>query len=76
MSNEVQKVEYIKDRIFTIRGQKVMIDRDLAELFGVKTKVLNQTVKRNIKRFPADFMFQLSDEDKMNWSQIVTTSKI
>lgn len=64
MSNEIQKVEYIKDRIFTIRGQKVMIDRDLAELFGVKTKVLNQTVKRNIKRFPVDFMFQLSDEEQ------------
>jgi len=75
MSNEIQKVEYIKDRIFTIRGQKVMIDRDLAELFGVKTKVLNQTVKRNIKRFPTDFMFQLNNNEQKNWSQIATGLK-
>lgn len=64
MSNEIQKVEYIKDRIFTIRGQKVMIDRDLAELYEVETKRLNEAVKRNIERFPADFMFQLNDDEQ------------
>lgn len=50
----------IENRIFTIRGQKVMIDRDLAELYEIKTMVLNQAVKRNIKRFPEDFMFKLT----------------
>lgn len=54
----------IKNLIYEIRGQKVMIDRDLAELYGVETKKLNQAVKRNIKRFPADFMFQLTDEEQ------------
>ena len=65
MSNEIQKVEYIKDRIFTIRGQKVMVDRDLAKLYGVPTYRLNESVKRNIKRFPDDFMFQLN-KDELN----------
>ncbi len=53
----------IEDRIFTIRGQKVMIDRDLAELYEIKTMVLNQAVKRNFKRFPNDFMFKLTDSE-------------
>ena len=53
----------IEDRIFTIRGQKVMIDRDLAELYEVKTMVLNQAVKRNSKRFPEDFMFKLNNDE-------------
>ena len=50
----------IISRIFLIRGKKVMIDKDLAELYRVKNKVLNQSVKRNLKRFPLDFMFQLT----------------
>lgn len=50
--------EVIERKIFIIRGHKVMVDRDLAELYGVSTKVLNQAVKRNIKRFPSDFLFQ------------------
>lgn len=54
----------IKNRIFTIRNVQVMIDRDLAELYGVETKVLNQAVKRNIERFPDSFRFQLSDREK------------
>ena len=54
----------IKNLIFEIRGQKVMIDRDLAELYEVETKKLNQAVKRNMKRFPKDFMFQLTDEEQ------------
>ena len=55
--------ETIENRIFTIRGLKVMIDRDLAELYGVELKRLNEAVKRNIKRFPINFMFQLSQEE-------------
>jgi len=51
--------ENIKDKIFTIRGMQVMLDRDLAELYEVETKVLNQAVKRNENRFPDDFRFQL-----------------
>ena len=53
----------IEDKIFTIRGQKVMIDYDLAELYGVKTYRLNEAVKRNCDRFPADFMFKLNDDE-------------
>lgn len=61
MSNELvpikdSNIEVIKDRILEIRGQRVMLDRDLAELYGVETKRLNEAVKRNINRFPEDFM--------------------
>ncbi|MDI6793856.1 MAG: ORF6N domain-containing protein [bacterium] len=55
--------ERIESRIFLIRGQKVMLDRDLAELYGVKPIVLRQQVKRNVKRFPEDFVFQLTQEE-------------
>lgn len=55
--------QQIENRIFTIRGVQVMIDRDLAELYQVETKVLNQAVKRNIGRFPDSFRFQLNEED-------------
>ncbi len=54
----------INSRILILRGKQVMMDRDLAELYQVDTKVLNQAVKRNIKRFPIDFMFQLNDNEK------------
>ncbi len=54
----------VEQRILVIRGQKVMIDADLAELYGVPTKALNQAVKRNAERFPADFMFQLTADEK------------
>ncbi|MFH1772412.1 MAG: ORF6N domain-containing protein [Candidatus Omnitrophota bacterium] len=54
----------IETRIFTVRGHNVMLDRDLAELYGVSTKVLNQTVRRNIKRFPEDFMLRLFKSEK------------
>lgn len=57
------EVEAIKHRIYEVRGLCVMLDRDLAELYGVETKVLNQAVKRNIERFPEDFMFQLDRKD-------------
>ena len=53
-------VERIQQSIYYLRGEKVMLDEDLAGLYGVDTKVLNQAVKRNIERFPCDFMFQLS----------------
>ena len=60
--------------ILVIRGEKVIIDSDLAELYGVETKVLIQAVKRNIKRFPPDFMFQLSKQEFTNLrSQSVTS---
>lgn len=62
MSNDLITAQ-IEDRILTIRGLKVMIDRDLAEMYGVKTMVLNQAVKRNIKRFPDNFMFKLTDDE-------------
>lgn len=58
-------IERIEAKIILIRGQKVMLDRDLAELYGVPTKRLNEQVKRNIKRFPEDFMFQLTKEEKI-----------
>ncbi len=65
----------IQQKIFEIRGEKVMLDFDLAILFDVETKVLNQAVKRNIDRFPVDFMFQLSQREYDNLkSQIVTSS--
>ena len=68
-------VEVIEKKIFLIRNQKVMIDRDIAELYGVETKVFNQAVKRNIERLPDDFMFQLTKEEYDNLrSQIVTSS--
>ena len=67
------KAIMIKDMIHEIRGQKVMIDRDLAALYGVELKAMNQAVKRNAERFPADFMFQLTqDEWNILRSQIVT----
>jgi len=55
--------EIILGKIYVIRGQKVMLDRDLAEMYGINVRVLNQAVKRNAARFPDDFMFQLSKEE-------------
>src|SRR2546423_1632781 len=71
----VLKSENIAQLVFFIRGEKVMLDRDLASLYGVTTKALNQAVKRNIARFPADFMFQLTkSESEVSRSQLVTSS--
>lgn len=68
-------IQQIQTRIFTIREHRVMLDFHLAELYEVETKVLNQSVKRNLKRFPSDFMFQLStDEWEGMRSQFVTAS--
>ena len=68
-------VEIIEKRIYLIRGQKVMLDKDLAELYGVRTFVLNQAIKRNVERFPSDFMFFLTREEILRISQTVISSK-
>ncbi|TRX34023.1 ORF6N domain-containing protein [Flavobacterium sp. ZT3R18] len=74
-SNLIISEETITDKIYIIRNQKVMLDRDLATLYGVETRVLNQAVKRNIGRFPDDFMFEVSKVEFDNLiSQIVTSS--
>ena len=67
-------VERIERSILLIRGQKVMLDRDLAQLYGVETRALNQSVRRNIDRFPEDFMFRLTREEIMRISQFVISS--
>lgn len=64
MSNNIAITDTtVQNKIYTIRNLQVMLDRDLAELYGVETRVLNQAVKRNIERFDDDFMFQLSEEE-------------
>ena len=66
----------VLSKIFIIRDYKVMIDRDLAELYGVETRTLNQAVKRNLQRFPEDFMFKMTSDELENWkSQIVISNK-
>lgn len=65
----------ILNRIYVVRGEKIMLDRDLAGMYGVETRVLNQSIKRNLNRFPKDFMFQLSEKEFKNLiSQNVTSS--
>jgi hypothetical protein len=63
---EIVPIEVIENKIYLIRGQKVMLDKDLAALYGVETKILNKAVKRNIDRFPLDFMFELNNEEYKN----------
>jgi len=71
--NAIMKNEDIQRRIYTIRNVQVMLDSDLAKLYAVETKVLNQAVKRNIERFPKEFRFQLTaEENDVLRSQIVT----
>ena len=75
MAEVILKEENISSIIYNIRGEKVMLDRDLAILYNVETRVFKQTVRRNINRFPADFMFELSAEEFKNWrSQFVTSN--
>jgi hypothetical protein len=75
ISNSMIPDERIVDKIYLIRNQKVMLDRDLAELYGVETRILKQQVKRNLYRFPEDFMFELTKEELDNWrSQFVTSN--
>lgn len=74
-NTELMMVDNICNRVYVIRGQQVMLDYDLAEIYGYEVKRLNEQVKRNIARFPEDFMFQLTkDEDKILKSQIATSS--
>ena len=73
----MDELHIIQSKIYEIRGERVMLDRDIAALYNVETKVLNQAVKRNIKRFPEDVMFQLSKTECQIWkSQIVTGSTL
>ena len=76
MENEILlSEELISNKIYFIRNQKVMLDRDLAFLYSIETRVLKQAVKRNISRFPKDFMFELSPDEFSNWrSQFVTSN--
>ena len=69
-------IEKIEKVIYLIRGEKVMLDRDLASLYDVETKVLNRAVKRNLKRFPLDFMFQLTAEEAENLRCQIGTSSL
>ena len=73
MENEISTLQ-IEKKIFVIRSVQVMIDRDIAELYGVETRILNQAVKRNIERFPEEFMFQLNEEEFENWKSQIATS--
>ena len=73
---DMQIIEDIRSMVYIIRGQQVMLDRDLAEIYGYEVKKLNQQVKRNIGRFPEDFMFQLANSEiESVRSQIVTSRK-
>ena len=73
----MNEIQTIQSKIYEIRGQRVMLDFDLAAMYGVETRVLNQAVKRNVERFPEDFMFQLSiSEWKVISSQFVMTSRL
>ena len=68
-------IEQIESSIYLIREEKVMLDEDLAQLYGVETKILNKAVKRNLDRFPEDFMFQLTAEESKNLRFQIGTSK-
>ncbi|MBU0588529.1 MAG: ORF6N domain-containing protein [Gammaproteobacteria bacterium] len=75
ISSAALSPQALAERILVIRGQRVLLDADLAQLYEVETRVFNQAVKRNLKRFPADFMFQLDEEEFNNLiSQTVTSS--
>ncbi len=75
MSDIILQQETIVNKIYHIRGQKVMLDEDLAELYGVETKRLNEAIKRNSTRFPEDVMFQLTDNEAINLRSQFATSK-
>jgi hypothetical protein len=72
--NDIIPIESITGLIYLIRGKKVIMDRDLAVLYGVETKRLKEQVKRNIERFPEDFMFELSKSEFKNWRTQFATS--
>ena len=69
------ELQFIQSKIYEIRGQKVMLDRDLAELYGIETKRLKEAVRRNLRRFPVDFMFELNRKEfEFLRSQFATSS--
>ncbi len=71
------QIEKIETMIYTIRGQRVMLDSDLADLYGIETKSLKRAVKRNLNRFPSDFMFEMNKEELENWRyQFGTSNKV
>ena len=73
---KIVPIESIVNKIIFLRGEKVLLDRDLAKLYGVETKVVKQAVRRNIKRFPSDFMFELTKEENLSLrSQNVTLKR-
>jgi hypothetical protein len=75
--NKISMIPYEKvvNKIYFLRGHKVMLDRDLAELYKVETKRLKEAVNRNIGRFPEDFMFQMTKTELKNWRTQIATSK-
>jgi len=75
MSSPIATVDALSGRIHLVRGQRVMLDTDLAELYGVTTKRFNEQVKRNVERFPTDFMFQLTAEEHDSLRSQIATSK-
>ncbi|MGE5664201.1 MAG: ORF6N domain-containing protein [Deltaproteobacteria bacterium] len=76
ISRSTLRTEDISERIHVIRGQRVMLDADLAELYGVSTKRMNEAVRRNATRFPEDFMFQLSREEDVSLRSQIATLKV
>ncbi|MFM2229047.1 MAG: hypothetical protein RL607_305 [Bacteroidota bacterium] len=75
MQNTMRPKETVLDKIYVIRNQKVLLDRDLAQLYGIETKRLKEAVKRNLSRFPEDFMFVLTDEEFQEWRSQFASSK-
>lgn len=72
--NQLIAIQEITQKIYTLRGVKVMLDRDLADLYGVETKRLKEQVRRNADRFPPDFMFELTNDEFANWRSQIATS--
>ena len=70
----MEQLQVIQSKIYEIRGQKVMLDKDLAAMYGVEVRILNQAVKRNIDRFPSDFMFQLTEEETAMQLELINQS--
>ena len=75
MQNSMRPNERVLDKIYVIRNQKVLLDRDLAQLYGIETKRLKEAVKRNLSRFPEDFMFVLTEDELHNWRSQFASSK-
>ncbi len=74
IKNNVSSDEIVISKIYLVRNVKVMLDRDLAELYGVETKRLKEAVRRNIKRFPEDFMFEMTKKEFLNWRSQIASS--